>query len=68
MWGAILKLGKEECLVQTKGLYINSFWVAKLLKSSNFLQPLKIGEPFAEQPLAVAVQEGSSLAKEISQV
>ena len=28
----------------------------------------QIGEPFAEQPLAVAVQEGSSLAKEISQV
>ncbi|XP_023336240.1 ionotropic receptor 25a isoform X2 [Eurytemora carolleeae] len=29
---------------------------------------LEIGEPFAEQPLAIAVQEGSSLSKELSQV
>jgi hypothetical protein len=49
-------------------IYFERHKIANKNLSSMSIICLQIGEPFAEQPLAIAVQEGSLLAKELSEV
>jgi hypothetical protein len=59
----------HDCVSKTKSQGGRRLFLSKnkfKKKSDEWI--FQIGEPFAEQPLAVAVQEGSLLAKELSEV